>query len=245
MPRILIANANTTAAITELCAASARAAARPGTEIVAATPRFGPAVIATRAEGAVAAHGLLLLLAEHAGQVDGVVLAVSHDTALEAARQAMPCPVVAMTEAACLTACMLGGRFGLATMGSVEPYRELVARHGLAGRLSGLAATTLTPQDAVRDPEAVARAMDELIAGLVAGGADSVVLGGAALAGMGPRLQREAPVPLLDGVACAVAMVEGLVALGLPKPRVGSYAAPAGREMVGVDPALAALLRGA
>ncbi len=243
--RILVANANTTEAITALCAASARAAARPGTEILPATPRFGPAVISTRAEGAIAAHGLLSLLAEHAGRVDGVVLAVSHDTALEAARQLMPCPVVGMTEAACLTACMLGGRFGLATMGAVEPYRELIARHGLAGRLAGLAATTLTPQDAVRDPEAVAQAMEGVIAGLVAGGADSVILGGAALAGMGPRLQRAAPVPLLDGIACGVAMVEGLVALGLPKPRVGSYAAPRGREMVGVSPELAALLRGA
>jgi allantoin racemase len=244
MPRILVANANTTEAITALCAASARAAARPGTEIVAATPRFGPAVIATRAEGAVAAHGLLSLLAEHAGKVDGVVLAVSHDTALEAARQAMPCPVVGMTEAACLVACTLGGRFGLATMGSVEPYRELIARHGLSGRLSGLAAIALTPQDAVRDPEAVAREMDREIASLVAGGADSVILGGAALAGMGPRLQREAKVPLLDGVACGVALVEGLIALGLPKPLVGSYAAPRGRETVGLDPALAGLLRG-
>lgn len=244
MPRILVANANTTPAITELCAASARAAARPGTEIVAATPRFGPAVIATRLEGAIAAHGLLSLLADHAGTVDGVVLAVSLDTALEAARQALRVPVVGMTEAACLTACMLGGRFGLATMGSVEPYRELIARHGLSGRLSGLGATTLTPQDAVRDPEAVARDLDRVIAGLVEGGADCVILGGAALAGMGPRLQREAPVPLLDGIACAVAMVEGLIALGLPKARVGSYAAPRGRESLGLDPALAGLLRG-
>jgi allantoin racemase len=244
MPRILVANANTTEAITELCAASARAAARPGTEIVAGTPRFGPAVISTRTEGAIAAHGLLSLLAEHAGAVDGVVLAVSHDTALEAARQMMPCPVVGMTEAACLTACMIGGRFGLATMGSVEPYRELIARHGLAGRLSGLGAITLTPQDAVRDPEGVAREMDREIAALVAGGADSVVLGGAALAGMGPRLQREAPVPLLDGVACGVALVEALVALRLPKPTVGSYAAPRGRETLGLDAALAGLLRG-
>jgi allantoin racemase len=132
--RVLVANANTTEAITELCAASARAAASPGTEIIPATPRFGPVVIATRAESAIAAHGLLSLLAEHAGRVDAVLLAVSHDTVLEAARQLMPCPVVGMTEAACLTACTLGTCFGLVTMGSVETYRERIAQHGLASR---------------------------------------------------------------------------------------------------------------
>jgi allantoin racemase len=242
--RILVANANTTEAITALCAASARAAASPGTEIIAATPRFGPAVISTRAENIIAGHALLELLARHAGQVDGVVLAVSHDTALEAARQMMPCPVVGMTEAACLTACMLGGRFGLVTMGSVAPYRELIAeRHGLGARLSGLAAIASTPQDAVRDPDRVAAELAAAIDGLVAEGAESVILGGAAVAGMSDRLQPGAAVPLLDGMRCGIRMIEGLVALKLPKPRQGSYAAASGRVVAGVDPALAGLLQ--
>lgn len=242
--RILVANANTTEAITELCAASARAAASPGTEIVAATPRFGPVVISTRAENVIAGHALLEVLARHAGQVDGVILAVSHDTALEAARQMMPCPVVGMTEAACLTACMLGGRFGLVTMGAVAPYRELIAdRHGLGGRLSGLATIPSTPQDAVRDPDRVAAELAGAIDGLIAEGAESVVLGGAAVAGMSDRLQPGAAVPLLDGMRCGIRMVEGLVALKLPKPTRGSYAAPSGRVVAGVDPALASLLR--
>jgi len=242
--RILVANANTTEAITELCAASARAAASPGTTIIAATPRFGPAVISTRAENVIAGHALLELLARHAGQVEGVILAVSHDTALDAARQMMPCPVVGMTEAACLTACMLGGRFGLATMGSTAPYRELIAdRHGLGARLAGIASIAATPQDAVRDPDGVAEQLAGAIAGLAGDGAESVILGGAALAGLADRLQPRAPVPLLDGMRCGVRLVEGLVALGLPKPATGSFAAPQGRVVAGVDAALAALLR--
>ncbi|WP_043363755.1 aspartate/glutamate racemase family protein [Belnapia sp. F-4-1] len=242
--RILVANANTTGAITELCAAAARAAAGPGTEILPATPRFGPVVISSRAENVVAGHALLELLAIHAGKVDGVLLAVSHDTALEAARQLMPCPVVGMTEAACLTACLAGGRFGLVTFGGTETYRERIAQHGLSGRLAGLAGLEATPQDAVRDPEGVARLLHGAIGRLAAEGADSVVLGGAALAGMAPRLQPDACVPLLDGIACGVRLLEMLVALRLPKPGLGSFAAPRGREVGGVDPALAALFRG-
>jgi allantoin racemase len=244
MTRILIANANTTEAITQLCAEAARASAAPGTQIVPATPRFGPAVISSRAENVIAGHALLELLAEHAGQVQAVVLAVSHDTALEAARQLMPCPVVGMTEAACLAACMLGARFGLLTLGGVETYRELIARHGLATRLSGLEGLAATPQDAVAEPARVEAMVLEGIARLVEGGADAVVLGGAALAGMAARLGPRAPVPLLDGIACAVKMAEALVALDLPKARAGSLAPLSGRESQGLSPALAALLRG-
>ena len=56
--RILVANANTTEAITALCAEAARAAASPGTTIIPATPRFGPAVISTRAENIIAGHAV-------------------------------------------------------------------------------------------------------------------------------------------------------------------------------------------
>ncbi len=242
--RLLVANANTTQAITELCADAARAVAAPGTQIVPATPRFGPAVIASRAENAIASHGVLTLLAEHAGQVDAVLLAVSHDTALEAARQLMPCPVVGMTEAACFAACLVGVRFGLVTFGGVETYRERIALHGLSSRLASLVGVDATPQETVRDPEGVARKVQEGIARAVAEGSDAVILGGAALAGMAPRLQPASPVPLLDGIAAGVKLLEMLVALKLPKPSAGSLKAPSGRESVGLDDALARMLRG-
>jgi allantoin racemase len=242
--RLLVANANTTEAITRACADAARAAAAPGTEIIAATPRFGPAVISSRAENVIAGHALLELLAEHAGRVDACLLAVSHDTALDAARQMMPCPVIGMTEAACLVGCMVGGRFGLVTFGGVDTYRELVARHGLSSRLAGLVGVQATPPEAVADPEGVGAKVLDAVAGLAAQGADAVVLAGAALAGFDRRLQARAPVALLDGMACGVRMAELLVALDLPKPRGGSYAACAGRESLGLAPALAGLLRG-
>jgi allantoin racemase len=242
--RILVANANTTEAITAQCAEAARGAASPGVTIIPATPRFGPAVIATRAENAIAAHALLDLLAAHAGAVEAVVLAVSHDTALEAARQLMPCPVVGMTEAACLAACLVAGRFGLVTFGGVETYRERIAQHGLAARCASLIGVATTPQEALREPARAEALVLEAVRRAAEDGAEAVVMGGAALAGYAARLQPAAPVPLLDGIVCAVRMAEMLVGLGLPKPRMGSYAALSGRESVGLSPGLAALLRG-
>lgn len=242
--RLLIANANTTEAITQRCADAARAAAAPGTEIIPATPRFGPEVISTRAENIIAGHALLELLAQHAGEVEGALLAVSHDTALEAARQLMPCPVVGMTEAALFGACLVGARFGLVTFGGVETYRERIGAHGLASRCASLVGLDVTPQDSLRDPDGVARQVLGGIQRAVTEGADAVIMGGAALAGFGPLLQPQATVPLLDGIACGVKFLEALVALNLPKPSQGSLAPPRGRASVNLDPKLAALLRG-
>jgi allantoin racemase len=241
--RILVANANTTEAITEACVASARRAAAPGTEIHGATPAFGPRVIGTRVENAIAGHALLETLAAHVGKVDAAVLAVSHDTALEAARQLMPCPVIGMTEAACLSACLLGGRFAVLTPGSAGTYEELVARHGLSGRCSEVRGLPITPEDVLRDPEGAQALLLQAIAELSAR-ADAVVLAGAVLAGLNTLLQPRAAVPLVDGIACAVKLAEMLIALSLPKPSTGSYATPGGREAIGLSAPLAALLRG-
>jgi allantoin racemase len=241
--RILVANANTTEAMTEACVAAAKHAAPPGSVIVGATPSFGPRVISTRAENAIAAHALLETLAEHAGRVDAAILAVSHDTALEAARQLMPCPVIGMTEAACLTACLLGGRFAVLTLGDARAYEELVARHGLTARCAAVHGIAATPQDALADPAAVQKKLLVAIATL-AERADVIVLAGAVLAGMDRTLQPKSPVPLLDGIACAVRLAGMLVAMGLPKPTTGGYAAPRGRETIGISEALGSLLKG-
>ncbi|MCS6930732.1 MAG: aspartate/glutamate racemase family protein [Acetobacteraceae bacterium] len=242
--RLLLANANTTHAITLLCAEAARRAASPGTEIIPATPAFGPAVISSRAEDAIAAHGLLDLLARHAGEVDAVLLAVSLDTALEAARQLMPCPVVGMTEAACFTACLLGTRFGLVTFGGTGAYRDRIAQHGLASRCASLVGVAATPQAALADPAAADRLILEGIETAVAEGAEAVVMGGAALAGAAGRLQARSGVPLVDGIEAGVRLAEALAAMRPAKPRTGGLAPLAGRDSTGLSPALAALLRG-
>jgi allantoin racemase len=241
--KLLVVNANTSQLVTDKVAAQARASAAPGTEVVAVTGSFGGRVIGSRAEQAIGEHSTLALVAQHAPGCDAVVIAVSYDTGLRAARELLDVPVVGMTEAGLLTACMLGGRIGVVTFGArVLPlYQELVASYGLAARIAGwrtlesTAAYQPGAHDAL-DAELVAAAVD-----LVArDGAETVLLAGAVMAGVPARLQPQLSVPLIDGIACAVRQAELLHRLALPKPRAGSYAAPAGREVVGVDAALAA-----
>src|SRR3954465_3479497 len=190
--RILVLNANTTAFVTDTAAAEARRVASAGTEIVPVTADFGAAIVATRTEHAVAEHAAVTLAARHARGCDAVLIAVSYDTGLKALREMLPVPVVGMTEAALLTACMLGGKNGLVGFGPrVWPiYRELVESYGLGGRIAGSRVLENTsaykPGDyTALDAELVAIAQDLI----EKDGAESIILLGAVMAGASRRIE--------------------------------------------------------
>ncbi len=232
----MLINPNTTQAVTDAVLAAARATARPGTEL--------QAVIGSRAENALAQHGVLELSAQHAGGCDAVVLAVSFDTGLWACRELLPVPVIGMTEAGLLAGCSVATRIGIVTYGRrLGPlYRELAASHGLGSRVAGIATLDVTAQQTFTDPPLVRAATLAAARQLLdRDGTEAVLLAGAAMATMAAALQAEVDVPLLDGVACAVALAEAQVQLKLPKARVGSVSGTGGREVHGVSPGLQAL----
>jgi allantoin racemase len=241
--RILVVNSNTSAIVTEKVTVEANAAAAPATRIIAVTGTFGARVIGTRAEHAIAEHSTIALVAQHAAGCDAAVIAVSYDTGLRGARELLSIPIVGMTEAGLLTACMLGGRIGVVTFGRrVLPlYQELAAAYGLAQRIAGWrvlesAAAYTRGAHPELDAEIVAAALDLVERDL----AETIVLTGAVMAGVPRRLQPAIPVPVIDCIAAGVRQAELLAHMRLPKPRAGSYAPPEGRELVAVDPAIAA-----
>jgi allantoin racemase len=241
--KILLINPNLTQAVTDRVLQAAQAVARPGTELVAVTGTFGPQVIGSRAENALAAHGVLDLVARHAPGCDAVVLAVSLDTALWACRELLDIPVVGMTEAGLHTAALLVPRFGLLTYGQrlVPVYRELVDGCGLLGRLAAIGAVDVTPEQTFSEPDRVLAAVQAEAQRLVDQGAEAVLLAGAAMAAMAPQLQPALPVPLLDGVACAVGLAETLAHQRWPRPRRGSVSPTGCRAVLGVGSELQAL----
>ena len=239
--RILVLNANTTAFVTETAAAEGRRVASPGTEILPVTADFGAAIVATRTEHAIAEHAAVELAARHAAGCDAVVIAVSYDTGLKALREMLSIPVVGMTEAALLSGCMLGGKIGLIGFGRrVWPiYRELIEGYGLSGRVAGWRVSENTsaykPGDyAALDAELVATAQD-LIG---KDGAECIVLLGAVMAGASRRIEQRVPVPVLDGMRCAIPQAEALVRIGARKPTTGSYALPGERGVSNLSDAL-------
>jgi allantoin racemase len=230
--RILVINPNTSSAVTELVTARVRAIAGQRATIIPATGRFGARYISTRAAAAIAGHAAL--------ECDAVYLACFGDPGLAALQEVSPVPVVGMAEASCRTACRHGARFAIVTGGaSWEPMlREFVFGLGSSKNLAAIRTIPPAGDEIARDPDA---ALASLAAACTAcaneDGADIVILGGAALAGLAALLQPAVPVPVLCSVEVgAHAVLEAAEARSRrlsPMPAV---------ETVGLAPALGKLL---
>lgn len=238
--RLAVVNANTSPHITEIVATEARATLGAGADVVPVTPRFGPAVIHTRLDVAVAAHGVAEASARVAGEVDAILLAVSYDTGAAALREALPIPVVGMSEATVAMARLAGGPIGYVVSGarSIPLYRETLAGCDLDRDCAGWRAIEAPGAYAPGGAAAADPMLADAVSALAAEGAAAVVLLGAILAGAARRIGPAAPVRVLDGGRCGALMAQALAALG-PAPRLPG---PAG-TLGGVDPALAALAR--
>jgi len=239
--RLLLLNANTNPEMTMAMMVRAREIASPAVEIFGVTARFGASYVASRATYAIAGHAALEAYAKHAGENDAVLLACFGDPGLFALRELATVPVVGMAEAACMAAAEGGRRFAIVTGGKIwEPMlREFVEAIGLGAQLAGIATIAPTGAAIAADPEGsttlLARASSSVAQDTAA---DVVILGGAALAALAPRVAAAVQVPVIDALAAAVKRAEALMrepvaAMALPPEPVGS---------AGLTPELAALL---
>ncbi len=243
--KLLFINPNISDSVSALIRAEAQRSASPGTQIDVMTASFGVAYIETRFEALVGAYATAELAAQHHAQFDAVVVAAFGDPGLAGLREALPCPVTGLTEAALASACLLGHRFSIVAISQrIRPwYRETVHACGLTGRLASIRGLDETLSDigsvqtdqGERLVQLARRCVDE-------DGADVIVLAGAPLAGLARSLAGRLPVPMVDGVSSAVRHAETLVALRPHRPTGGSFAPPPTKPNRGLSPALTALL---
>ena len=243
MPRLLVINPNTSTSITDLCLRYVRAAIGNDVELVGTTGRFGCAYISSEACYAVAAHAALDCYAEHGEGCDGVLLACFGEPGLFAMREVCRVPVVGLAEASMQAATERGGRFAIVTGGARwKPMLErFAAMLGYADRLAAVRTVSLTGGQIAANREgaiemlakACAEAIDE-------DGADQVILGGAALAGLAERIQPRVWAPVLDSVLVGARAASA--ALVRP-PAPAEPERPGTVPAIGVDTRLAKLLR--
>jgi allantoin racemase len=227
---ILVVNPNTTASMTEKIGAAAALVASPGTRITAVTSATGPESIEGYYDEALAVPGLLAEIAKgEARGVDGHVIACFDDTGLDAARVLARAPVVGIGEAGFHAASLIAGTFSVITTldRAVQAIQHNLVRYGLASRCARVRAVEV-PVLALEDPatDARARIAAEIERAQCDDRAEAIVLGCAGMADLAADLSRRCGLPVVDGVAAAVALVEGLVRLGLRTSKLGGYAPP-------------------
>ena len=245
MMRILILNPNTTEEVTSLMLEAGREAASQGVEVEAVTAPRGFPYLVSRAEAQIGGAVALEMLAEARGHYDAAILAAFGDPGLLGARELFDFPVIGISEAAMLTACMLGGRFLIVTFASALCgwYRDCVAMHRLEDRCAGVVALdrsfgSLADARETNWQELVALAN----AAVAERDADVAILAGAPLAGLAARARELIRVPVVDPIVAAVKQAEALVALRAIKASQGSFQRPAPKVSTGLPPRLAAYL---
>lgn len=224
--KILVINPNTTASMTRKIAAVARSVARPNTEIIATQPETGPASIQGHLDIARSHHGLLEEVQQH-GDIDAVVVACFDDTGVDALRCLLDAPVIGIGEAAFHAATLISARFSVVTTlaRAVPGLEDNIDRYGLSRRCVRVRAVDIPVLDLEQDAQcAEVRISEEIERAMEQDCVDSIVLGCAGMADLNARLSERFNMPVIDGVACAVTMAEGLVASGLTTSKSGAYA---------------------
>jgi len=234
--RILVINPNTTASMTHKIGVAAAAAASAGTIVSAVNPNSGPASIEGYYDEAFSVPGLIAAL-KKAPEMHAYVVACFDDTGLDAARCATSAPVIGIGEAAFHMASLIAGKFSVVTTlsRSVPAIEHNLTKYGLASRCAKVRASNV-PVLSLEEPGSPARdrISEEIARALREDHAEAIVLGCAGMTDLAAALAEEHGVPVLDGVACAVKLCEGLVGLGLKTSKVGAYAAPRPKVFAGM-----------
>lgn len=245
MTRLLVLNPNISDSVSALIRAEAERSAAPGTQVTVLTAPFGVAYIETRFEALIGACATAQMAAEHHAEADAVVVAAFGDPGLMALREVLPCPVTGLTEAAFATAMQLGQRVSIVAISQRIRawYRETVQAYGWSSRLASIRAL----DEPLADIGAVQGDQGERLVALARAcvaddGADVIVLAGAPLAGLARQVRERLPVPVVDGVSCAVRQAEALVRAAPVAHRAGSFAPPPAKPNQGLPPAIAQLL---
>jgi allantoin racemase len=233
---LLVVNPNTTRSMTEAIGRAAEAAAASGTRITAVSPEDGPPSIEGYYDEAFSVPGLLAELRKGAG-ADAAILACFDDTGLDAARTIFDGPVIGIGEAAFHMTTFVAATFSVVTTlsRSVPAIEHNLVRYGLASRCRRVRASEVSVL-ALEDPasDARRRISEEIARALADDRAEAIVLGCAGMADFAAALSAEHGVPVVDGVAAAVKLAEGLVALGLRTSRVGGYQRPGTKTYSGL-----------
>lgn len=217
--KILVINPNSSPAMTaDIRRAAERYAAGRFAVEVLPTPG-APEFIDTFEDRALAAPGMMRLVREH--PADAYVVACHCDPNLQLLRELTDRPVVGIGEASFSMAAMLGDSFSVLSTGIYSNPNKvnLIRSYHMEAHLASVRAVEDGPEDELTRYLATARrAMQE-------DGAEVIILGCAGLCQLAGDMEKALGVPVLDGVACGLAVAEGMVYAGMHTSKFRYYSA--------------------
>lgn len=246
--RILLINPNTSEEFTKRVQAIAERYAFPGTTVVVMNPTTGPRSIEGIYDELLSSPGTLELAISHMNDFDAFVIACYSDhPTIYALREITEKPVLGIAEASMYVACMLGYSFSVVTTNEEwEPLlRDAVRHYGLADRCASVRSTrmpvlALEQSSPAETTSLILKAARQAIA---EDDAEVICLGCAGMAGMNEELQDALGVPVLDGVVCALKLLEGLVGCGVRTSKKRAYAQPGHKPIIDLPDVFSSVYR--
>lgn len=235
--RLLILNPNTSEDFTRAIHTSGEAVKSPGTEVVSLNPSSGPKSIESVYDELLSCGPCIEVLIAHQAEFDGFIIACyGNHPVIHAAREMLSQPVVGIMEASLYLACVAGHTFSVISSGdrAVTMFWDAIKSFGIEGRCASVRSTG-TPVLAL-EGSGRANVEDLILAearkAVEEDGAEVISLGCAGMAGLDERLKRELGVPVIDGVAAAVKLMEALVGCGIQTSKRRAYSPLEGKELV-------------
>jgi len=173
------------------------------------TARFGAPYIACEASHAVAGHAVLDAWAHHLKTTQQlphtVLIACFGDPGLFALRASSACPVSGLAEASFILASDLGP-FAIVTGGVhwAPMLRRLAQNLGFAAQLKAIEIVPETGVQLLADKAMALRVLIRACDRAADSGAQTIILGGAGLAGYAEELQAQVKLPLIDSVSAGL-----------------------------------------
>jgi len=237
--RILLINPNTSEEFTRKIQAIANEYAFPGTTAVAMNPSSGPRSIEGIYDELLSSQGTLELAITNLDEYDAFVIACYSDhPAIYALREITDKPVLGIAEASMYVACMLGHSFSIVTTNEEwEPLlRDAVSHYGLTDRCASVRSTRMPvlALESASQEETTALILKTAQQAIDEDDAEVICLGCAGMAGIDKELEAVLGVPVLDGVVCALKLLESMVGYGLFTSKRRVYAKPGYKPVIGL-----------
>jgi Asp/Glu/hydantoin racemase len=215
--RLLLINPNTSTEVTRRLTHFLQALLPNLVQLDAVTAQFGASYIACEASHAVAGHAVLDAWAQYLTEnpaPDGVLIGCFGDPGLFALKQSSSCAVTGLAESAFIEAAAHGD-FAIVTGG--ERWRPMLVRLaqslGYDKKLKHIEIVTPTGAQLMADPEMAHACLTQACQSAKAQGIQSIIVGGAGLAGYAKKLQREVDVPLIDSAEAGLrVLLQGALA---------------------------------
>ena len=237
---VMLINPNTSEEFTKRIQKIANDYALPTTSPVAKNPGSGPKSIESIYDELLSSPGTLELAIDNLEKSDAFVIACYSDhPTIYALREITEKPVLGIAEASMYVACMIGHKFSVVTTNEEwEPLLwDAVRRYGLSERCASVrsARMPVLALESAHSEETYQVILKTAQLVIEDDDAEVICLGCAGMAGLDKRLQEDLGVPVLDGVVCALKLVESLVGYGVSTSKHRAYAKPGYKPLIGIS----------